>query len=164
MHPKRTNSADARVENLGRSTLLQKNAFMLNSSLSCFTSRTYQTAVQYCRAYFICYSGIERIFWPHDIFIFDITGNDSNGSTFGLSIVYCVFFIPLSYLCWFRPAYKVLCTYCTQKTEQYCTVYSNVLCSVRYWSYYVTCIFDLLKTRRNTNRYYKILLNLIKMY
>jgi len=34
------------------------------------------------------------------------SGNDSNGSTFGLSIVYCVFFIPLSYLCWFRPAYK----------------------------------------------------------
>jgi len=34
------------------------------------------------------------------------SGNDANGSTFGLSLVYCVFFIPLSYLCWFRPAYK----------------------------------------------------------
>jgi len=34
------------------------------------------------------------------------SGNDSNGSTFGLSLVYAIFFIPLSYLCWFRPAYK----------------------------------------------------------
>jgi len=33
-------------------------------------------------------------------------GIDTNGSTFGLSLVYSVFFIPLSYLCWFRPAYK----------------------------------------------------------
>ena len=34
------------------------------------------------------------------------SGNDSNGSTFGMSLVYAIFFIPLSYLCWFRPAYK----------------------------------------------------------
>jgi hypothetical protein len=34
------------------------------------------------------------------------SGNDATGSTFGLSLVYAVFFIPLSYLCWFRPAYK----------------------------------------------------------
>jgi len=33
------------------------------------------------------------------------TGNDK-GSTFGLGIVYAVFLIPLSFLCWFRPAYK----------------------------------------------------------
>jgi len=34
------------------------------------------------------------------------SGNDAKGSTFGLSIVYGVLFVPLSYLCWFRPAYK----------------------------------------------------------
>jgi len=34
-----------------------------------------------------------------------LTGNDK-GSMFGLGIVYCAFFIPLSFLCWFRPAYK----------------------------------------------------------
>lgn len=34
------------------------------------------------------------------------SGFDDKGSTFGLSLVYCIFFIPLSYLCWFRPAYK----------------------------------------------------------
>lgn len=34
------------------------------------------------------------------------SGNDTTGSTFGLSLVYAIFFIPLSYLCWFRPAYK----------------------------------------------------------
>lgn len=34
------------------------------------------------------------------------SGNDAKGSTFGLSLVYGVLFVPLSYLCWFRPAYK----------------------------------------------------------
>jgi len=34
------------------------------------------------------------------------SGNDKTGSTFGLSLVYGVMCIPLSYLCWFRPAYK----------------------------------------------------------
>jgi len=34
-----------------------------------------------------------------------ITGNDK-GSMFGLGILYCAAFIPLSFLCWFRPAYK----------------------------------------------------------
>jgi hypothetical protein len=34
------------------------------------------------------------------------SGNDAKGSTFGLSIVYAILFVPLSYLCWFRPAYK----------------------------------------------------------
>jgi len=29
-----------------------------------------------------------------------------DGSMFGLSLVYCLFFIPLSFVCWFRPAYK----------------------------------------------------------
>jgi len=38
-------------------------------------------------------------------FIALITGNDK-GSMFGLGIVYSVAFIPLSFLCWFRPAYK----------------------------------------------------------
>lgn len=33
-------------------------------------------------------------------------GGLDDGSTFGLSLVWCVFFIPLSFLCWFRPAYK----------------------------------------------------------
>merc|ERR1719471_384874 len=33
-------------------------------------------------------------------------GGLDNGSMFGLSLVYCFFFIPLSFLCWFRPAYK----------------------------------------------------------
>ena len=28
------------------------------------------------------------------------------GSMFGLGLVYGAFFIPLSFLCWFRPAYK----------------------------------------------------------
>ena len=28
------------------------------------------------------------------------------GSMFGLGLVYGFFFIPLSFLCWFRPAYK----------------------------------------------------------
>lgn len=34
------------------------------------------------------------------------SGNDQNGSTFGLSLVFAIVCIPLSYLCWFRPAYK----------------------------------------------------------
>jgi len=34
------------------------------------------------------------------------SGNDPEGATFGLALVYSIFFIPLSYLCWFRPAYK----------------------------------------------------------
>jgi len=33
-------------------------------------------------------------------------GGLDNGSMFGLSLVYTFFFIPLSFLCWFRPAYK----------------------------------------------------------
>jgi len=33
-------------------------------------------------------------------------GGLDNGSMFGLSLVYSFFFIPLSFLCWFRPAYK----------------------------------------------------------
>lgn len=33
-------------------------------------------------------------------------GGLDDGTTFGLGIVYCVFFIPLSFICWFRPAYK----------------------------------------------------------
>jgi len=33
-------------------------------------------------------------------------GGLDDGSQFGLSLVYSVFFIPLSFLCWFRPAYK----------------------------------------------------------
>lgn len=33
-------------------------------------------------------------------------GGLDNGSMFGLALVYCFFFIPLSFLCWFRPAYK----------------------------------------------------------
>jgi len=33
-------------------------------------------------------------------------GGLDNGSMFGLSLVYCFFFIPLSFICWFRPAYK----------------------------------------------------------
>jgi len=33
-------------------------------------------------------------------------GGLDNGSMIGLSILYCLFFIPLSFLCWFRPAYK----------------------------------------------------------
>jgi len=33
-------------------------------------------------------------------------GGLDDGSMFGLSLIYCLFFIPLSFLCWFRPAYK----------------------------------------------------------
>jgi len=33
-------------------------------------------------------------------------GGLDNGSLFGWSLVYTFFFIPLSFLCWFRPAYK----------------------------------------------------------
>lgn len=33
-------------------------------------------------------------------------GGLDNGSMFGFSLVYCFFFIPLSFICWFRPAYK----------------------------------------------------------
>ena len=33
-------------------------------------------------------------------------GGLDDGSLIGLSLVWSVFFIPLSFLCWFRPAYK----------------------------------------------------------
>ena len=36
---------------------------------------------------------------------FLFSGQDK-GSMFGLGLVYAFFFIPLSFLCWFRPAYK----------------------------------------------------------
>merc|ERR1740123_169310 len=33
-------------------------------------------------------------------------GGLDDGSAFGLSLAYVIFFIPASFLCWFRPAYK----------------------------------------------------------
>jgi len=35
-----------------------------------------------------------------------IFGGLDNGTLLGVSLLYCFFFIPLSFLCWFRPAYK----------------------------------------------------------
>ncbi|EDO31962.1 predicted protein, partial [Nematostella vectensis] len=36
------------------------------------------------------------------------TGNHNEGKTFGLSILYLVWNVPASFLCWYRPAYKAL--------------------------------------------------------
>ena len=33
-------------------------------------------------------------------------GGDGAGSTFGLALLYTIMFTPLSFVCWFRPAYK----------------------------------------------------------
>ena len=33
-------------------------------------------------------------------------GGLDDGSAFGVSLAYVIFFVPLSFLCWFRPAYK----------------------------------------------------------
>jgi len=36
----------------------------------------------------------------------ELFGGLDDGSAFGVSLAYVIFFVPLSFLCWFRPAYK----------------------------------------------------------
>ena len=41
-----------------------------------------------------------------NVFLFYQAVDKEGAATFGLSIVYFVLFVPLSYMCWFRPIYR----------------------------------------------------------
>ncbi|TGZ46071.1 hypothetical protein CRM22_011151 [Opisthorchis felineus] len=66
----------------------------------------YRRIVRFGYYLWVAYAGLLLINFLGALLYFAGTGRSDGGSLFGVSIIICIFCIPASFICWFRPLYK----------------------------------------------------------
>lgn len=66
----------------------------------------YRRIVRFGYYLWVAYAGLLLINFFGALLYFAGTGRSDGGSLFGVSIIVCIFCIPASFICWFRPLYK----------------------------------------------------------